>query len=397
MRTKYFFFINIGLICLVGAGCVLSPAPYRPEAINSPTVSVPATNEPAQPSVAAFGSEVPLKIGASVSYDDGLSVSLEQINDSRCPQGVQCFWQGELAPVLTLRGGSLAGETKLTFGTVRGLTGAAGDYALTMSSVTENTAVVVVTKPAVAAHPRPDMIRLNSPQTDESVGSPLVVKGEARGTWYFEASFPVKLFDTDGKLLAVVPARAQGDWMTENYVPFLASLAFDKPATATGMLVLEKDNPSGLPENADELRLPVKFAAPTGQQRRVKLYFYDPAKDRDETGNVLCSRQGLTPVERDIPVTKTPIQDAVRLLLLGGLTDSERDAGITTEFPLLGVELKGAVLKDGALTLEFSDPNNRTGGGSCRVGILWHQIEATARQFPEVSSVKFMPEELFQP
>jgi len=362
-----------------------------------PPASAPVVNGPAQPPVAAFGSEAALKVGASASYGDGLVVLLKAINDSRCPQGVQCFWQGELAPVLSLRGGSLASETELTFGTVRGLTGVAGDYVFTLSDVTEDTATVVVTKQAAVATPHPDMIRLTSPQADEAVGSPLVVKGEARGTWYFEASFPAKLFDADGKLLAAVPARAQGDWMTENYVPFLVALAFDRPATATGTLVLEKDNPSGLPENADELRLPVKFSNPTGPQRRVKLYFYDPAKDRDETGNVLCTRQGLVPVERDMPITKTPIQDTIRLMLSGGLTDSERAAGVTTEFPLLGVELRGAVLKDGALTLEFADPNNRTGGGSCRVGILWHQIEATAKQFPEVSSVRFIPEELFQP
>ena len=31
------------------------------------------------------------------------------------------------------------------------------------------------------------------------------------------------------------------------------------------------------------------------------------------------------------------------------------------------------------------------------VAILWFQIEATAKQFSNVTSVRFMPEELFQP
>ena len=79
------------------------------------------------------------------------------------------------------------------------------------------------------------------------------------------------------------------------------------------------------------------------------------------------------------------------------LTEEERTAGIATEYPLEGLSLKGASLKDGILTLEFNDPSNRTGGGSCRVGILWFQIEATAKQFSEVQQVRFMPEELFQP
>jgi hypothetical protein len=47
--------------------------------------------------------------------------------------------------------------------------------------------------------------------------------------------------------------------MTEEFVPFTATLTFEQPETETGFLVLEKDNPSGLPEQADELRIPVSF------------------------------------------------------------------------------------------------------------------------------------------
>ena len=102
-------------------------------------------------------------------------------------------------------------------------------------------------------------------------------------------------------------------------------------------------------------------------------------------------------VERQIPVTTTPIQDAIKLLITGQITSAEKYQGITTEYPLQGFSLKSASLNNGALTLEFQDSNNRTGGGSCRVGILWSQIEATAKQFPEVQSVRFLPKELFQP
>ncbi len=129
----------------------------------------------------------------------------------------------------------------------------------------------------------------------------------------------------------------------------------------------------------------------------VKLYYYNQGLDKDESGNTACSRNGLVPVERKIPVTKTPIQDAIKLLLSGKLTDEERARGISSEYPLEGLSLKGASLKDGVLTLEFNDPNSKTVGGSCRVGILWFQIEATARQFPEVQQVRFLPEEIFQP
>ncbi len=91
----------------------------------------------------------------------------------------------------------------------------------------------------------------------DTVTSPLVVTGEAAG-WYFEASFPVRLLDSDGNEIAVTPAQAQGDWMTADFVPFQATLTFTT-ASQTGMLVLQKDNPSGEPQNDASLWIPVQF------------------------------------------------------------------------------------------------------------------------------------------
>ncbi len=242
--------------------------------------------------------------------------------------------------------------------------------------------------------PKENLIQIETPQANNTITSPLIVKGKARGYWFFEASFPIKLYDDNGELLATGIAQAEEDWMTEEFVPFRAELEFKNPETEKGTLVLEKANPSGLPENDDELRIPVLFAKET---KTIKLYYYNPELDKDESGNVMCSRKGLVAVEREVPVTKTPIQDAIKLLLLGKLTEEEKAQGITTEFPLEGFSLKDASLKDGVLTLKFLDPNNKSVGGSCRVGILWFQIEATAKQFPEVKEVRFLPEDIFQP
>lgn len=140
----------------------------------------------------------------------------------------------------------------------------------------------------------------------------------------------------------------------------------------------------------------VLWARPT-PTRPVTLFYYDPARDRDAQGNIACSAAGLVPVQRTITLSENPTEDALQLLLAGQLTDRERAQGVTTEFPLLGVHLVGTSLKDGVLTLTFEDPHNRTSGGSCRVAVLWAQIETTAKQFPGVLSVRFMPEELFQP
>jgi hypothetical protein len=242
------------------------------------------------------------------------------------------------------------------------------------------------------------LIKVSYPTSGSEISSPLVITGEARGTWFFEASFPIVLTDKDGVTITQGIATAQSDWMTEDFVPFTATLNFEKPSSGeNGFLILKKDNPSGLPENDDELKIPIIFSSEEIPQRSVKLYYYNSSKDQDVSGNIMCSRDGLEFVERNIPITQTPIQDTIELLLKGELTSLEKDQGIGTEYPLPGLELTGASLNDGVLALSFSDPQNKTGGGSCRAGILWFQIEATAKQFPEVSSVRFLPEELFQP
>ncbi len=132
-----------------------------------------------------------------------------------------------------------------------------------------------VAKPPVsppAAPPAPEtdsnLVAVESPKPDETVRSPLVVTGVAPGRWYFEASFPVQLLDVNGNVLAAVPAQAQSDWMTDKPVPFKATLIFNAPhlSDMSAQLVLKKDNPSGLPENEDEFRIPVRLDAGASPQ-----------------------------------------------------------------------------------------------------------------------------------
>jgi len=113
-----------------------------------------------------------------------------------------------------------------------------------------------------------DLIRLDSPKVGATIKSPLQVEGRARGTWYFEASFPIVLVDWDGKIIAESHAEAQSDWMTQDFVPFSGVIEFSSPVEGQsdapdfmkrGTLILKKDNPSGLPENDAALEIPVVF------------------------------------------------------------------------------------------------------------------------------------------
>jgi hypothetical protein len=105
-----------------------------------------------------------------------------------------------------------------------------------------------------------DLIMVDNPRPNQKISSPLTLSGQARGYWFFEASFPMRLYDSGGNLLATAIAQAQGEWMTENFVPFKTELVFDVPMEGDGVLVFEKDNPSGLPEHDDELIVPIKFS-----------------------------------------------------------------------------------------------------------------------------------------
>jgi len=105
----------------------------------------------------------------------------------------------------------------------------------------------------------PDRIELQSPLPGTVITSPLAIHGRARGSWYFEASFPVYLLNAAGDTIARSPAHAQGEWMTADFVPFDASLSFATTASGSGTLVLAKDDPSGMASLTAELRIPIRF------------------------------------------------------------------------------------------------------------------------------------------
>jgi hypothetical protein len=130
--------------------------------------------------------------------------------------------------------------------------------------------VVVTSKPKVvlppvAGNPLPpaSLPQVTSPLPNQEISSPLEVIGSAPGGWFFEASLPVSLLDANGKQIAIAPAQAEGEWMTPKNVPFRTTLTFDLPTTATGTLIVAKDNPSGLPENDQQFLIPIRFSQAT--------------------------------------------------------------------------------------------------------------------------------------
>ncbi len=86
--------------------------------------------------------------------------------------------------------------------------------------------------------------------SDVSVSEDVVViTGQTRGFWSFEGSFPVEITYADGSSQRY-PALLQSEWMTEEYVEFVATVDIPAGKTVQGITLI-KDNPSGLPEHDD--------------------------------------------------------------------------------------------------------------------------------------------------
>lgn len=109
------------------------------------------------------------------------------------------------------------------------------------------------------AQEKSDLIRVKSPSPGRRVSQPFTITGEARGYWFFEGDFPV-IIQIEGTNEQIATfAQADGEWMTEDFVPFTVTVDTELPSSGNGTIVLKKANASGLPENDDELRVPIRF------------------------------------------------------------------------------------------------------------------------------------------
>lgn len=127
--------------------------------------------------------------------------------------------------------------------------------------------VIVVLGAILIAAPKPDgddilppfaseNVKVSSPLPNATVSKNFTVSGYARGTWFFEASFPVQVRDPQNNLVGQGIAQAQGDWMTTEFVAFNAPVTIQN-YTGPATLVLKKDNPSGLPEHDASVSFPI--------------------------------------------------------------------------------------------------------------------------------------------
>lgn len=114
--------------------------------------------------------------------------------------------------------------------------------------------------PLTTTQGKTDLIKIEFPKPGDTIQNPVEIKGEAPGNWFFEGVFPIKILDENVNEIGRGQAQAQSEWMNENFVPFKANINFNAPAGSSGgTIVLEKDNPSGLPQNDDSVYFNVLF------------------------------------------------------------------------------------------------------------------------------------------
>lgn len=227
-----------------------------------------------------------------------------------------------------------------------------------------------------------DLIKVSAPQKNQSVSSPIEISGQARGAWYFEADFPVRLIDAQGKILAQAPVTAQGDWMTNDFVPFLGSIGYQVLATTSATLVLENSNPSGLPENQKKIEIPLVLTpseSASSETLDVKAFFMNNNLDPEVT----CTK--VFPVIRQIAKTQAVASSAIAELLRGPTEAEKADGYSTTINP--GVRVQSLSIVDGVARIDFDKAIENGVGGSCRVSAIRSEISETLKQFTSVKEV----------
>lgn len=164
-------------------------------------------------------------------------------------------------------------------------------------------------------------LKLETPKTNDVLSSPIIISGEVPGPWYFEANFPIVLTDWDGRIIGEAIATAQSDWMTEEYVPFKATLYFSLDDTIysnKGALIFQKSNASGLPMHDDAIEIPVFLSSDGISAPAESASVEDVETYRDEKYGFAFSYKTQSDgyVLQELPRTMKEDIDLLRALVL---------------------------------------------------------------------------------
>ena len=231
-------------------------------------------------------------------------------------------------------------------------------------------------KPVVEESPKTGLVIESVEQTQNSF-TDLVIKGYVNGAGWiaFEGQVGVvNLLNERGESLGFNYLMAVGDWMVSSPLNFQTTFRLATPERdEQAVLVFTNENPSGLPENDREFRMPITILAETAGTT-IKVYFNNQGECSD-----------VSEVKRDIPFTEGIARAALEQLLMGP-TEQEKSQGFYTNINP-GVKVQSLTIDENGLArADFSQELEST-GGSCRVSAISAQIVQTLKQFPTIKNV----------
>lgn len=240
------------------------------------------------------------------------------------------------------------------------------------------------------AESQDDEIIVSTPLPGDAVESPLHISGKAKGTWFFEASFPIEI-RSDGEIIKEGSIETEEDWMTEELVSFSGQIDFSARPGTELLLVLKKANPSGLPEKDKSVSIPIVAAGVAAHEPNITSFDIYFSREGSDCEQVYATR-------RSVPFTKAVAHASLRKLLDGPREDEIQD-GLITSIPD-GVRLNDVYIQERVAYADFSEELNST-AGSCLVTSIRKQITETLLQFETIKdvviSVNGETEEVLQP
>ena len=229
---------------------------------------------------------------------------------------------------------------------------------------------------------------LISPLPDSEIDCKFTLAGKMPREWFFENSFSYSII-VDGKEVLAGSVQSKDDYTEKEILEFAEEIECKEGCIGEGEIVLKNANPSGLPENDDQYRIPVKFTSKcsveeiveeTPKVAVVKLFFGNSEKDPDFEKCEVTYEVKRT-INEVVAVGKASINE-----LLKGPSTIEKSKGFYTSIPS-GTELKSINIKDGVAYVDFNEKLIEGVGGNCLTSRIRSQITNTLKQFPTVKKV----------
>ncbi|MBT3292883.1 hypothetical protein HN512_04980 [Candidatus Peregrinibacteria bacterium] len=178
-------------------------------------------------------------------------------------------------------------------------------------------------------------IHLDTPRPNESVGQRISILGEAKGTWFFEASFPVHVEDDRGNIIKEHYAETQDEWMTEEFVPFKANFELNIPYVGSGTLVIKKANPSDSAIGDQEIRVPILIennideSLSEKEKQAAEIYIKNMISDLSPEKEVLGGTFYVTNIEWENSKVTVTYEDGHIELVANAIVKRTEDGGIS--------------------------------------------------------------------